>query len=73
MIKLGFFIHFNKTWLGGINVILNLINLISEKTNSKIASKIKIIILQIKKKKKFNINKKVEIIENNELLILIFY
>ena len=74
MIKLGFFIHFNKTWLGGINVILNLINLISEKTNSKIASKIKIIIFTNSKKKlrKFNINKKVEIIENNELLILIF-
>ena len=69
MIKLGFFIHFNKTWLGGINVILNLINLISEKTNSKIASKIKIIIFTNSKKKlrKFNINKKVEIIENNEL------
>ena len=69
MIKLGFFIHFNKTWLGGINVILNLINLISEKTNDKIASKIKIIIFTNSKKKlrKFNINKKVEIIENNEI------
>ena len=51
MIKLGFFIHFNKTWLGGINVILNLINLISEKSNDKIASKIKIIIFTNSKKK----------------------
>ena len=69
MIKLGFFIHFNKTWLGGINVILNLINLISEKSNDKIASKIKIVIFTNSKKKlrKFSINKKVEIIENNEI------
>ena len=67
MIKLGFFIHFNKTWLGGINVILNLINLISEKQIKR--HKIKIIIFKNSKKKlrKFNINKKVEIIENNEL------
>ena len=31
MTRLAFFIHFNQTWIGGINVILNLIDLLDKK------------------------------------------
>ena len=67
MIRLGFAIHLNNTWLGGINVILNLINTIE--SDEKLGKNIKIILFTNSKKKlkKFNINKKVEIIECFEL------
>ena len=66
MIRLAFLIHSNKTWIGGINVILNLINLISNTENLK--KRIKIILITDSRKKisKFKINEKVEIIENSE-------
>ena len=58
MIRLGFAIHLNNTWLGGINVILNLINTIE--SDEKLGKNIKIILFTNSKKKleKFNINKK---------------
>ncbi len=64
MIRLAFFIHFNRTWIGGVNVMLNLINSIAKKKN--ISSKIKIILITNSKKnlKKFFLNKNVFIIED---------
>ena len=50
MIRLAFFIHFNRTWVGGINVILNLINLLNIK-RKETKSKIKIVIFTNSKKK----------------------
>ena len=66
MIRLAFAIHSTRTWLGGINVILNLINSIS---SSKFSSKIKILLFTDSKLKlnKFKLNKNVEIIESPEL------
>lgn len=66
MIRLAFFIHFNQTWTGGINVILNLINLLKTKNNK---SKIEIVIFTNSKKKlqKFTINKNIKIIEDNTI------
>ena len=66
MIRLAFVIHSTRTWLGGINVILNLINSIS---SSKFCSKIKILLFTDSKVKlnKFKLNKNVEIIESPEL------
>ena len=66
MIRLAFAIHTNKTWLGGVNVILNLINSVLSSKN--LSSKIKIILFTNSKKKisKFKIDKKVEIIESVE-------
>ena len=64
MVKLAFFIHFNRTWLGGVNVILNLLNsLVKDK---KILTKIRIVIITNSKKnlKKFSLNKYIEIIED---------
>ena len=43
MIRLAFTIHSTRTWLGGINVILNLIDSIL--SSSKFNSKIKVILL----------------------------
>lgn len=65
MIRLAFFIHFNRTWLGGINVILNLINFLIMK--KKLTNKIQIIIFTNSKEnlKKYNLNKKIKIIEDN--------
>ena len=67
MIRLAFLIHFNRTWLGGMNVILNLIKLILD--NKKISSKIKILLITNSKKKlkKYKLNKSVEIIENKKI------
>jgi len=67
MIRLAFFIHFNRTWLGGINVILNLINTIYQNRKNKTLSKIQIIIITNSrhKLKKYSINKKIEVIEDN--------
>ncbi len=64
MIRLAFFIHFNRTWLGGVNVMLSLINSIAKKKN--ISSKIKIILITNSKKnlKKFLLNKNIDIIED---------
>jgi hypothetical protein len=66
MIRLAFTIHFNRTWLGGINVIVSLINSILSIQN--LNSKIKIIVLTNSKKKlsKLKISKKVEVIESFE-------
>ena len=66
MIRLAFVIHSTRTWLGGKNVILNLINSISY---SKFCSKIKILLFTDSKVKlnKFKLNKNVEIIESPEL------
>ncbi len=66
MVRLAFIIHFNRTWLGGINVIVSLINSILSIQN--LNSKIKIILLTNSKKKlsKLNISKKVEVIESFE-------
>ncbi len=66
MTRLAFVIHFNKTWLGGINVILNLINSI---LNLKIlSSRIKIVLITNSKNKlkRFGLNKNVEVIEDQE-------
>lgn len=67
MIRLAFVIHFNRTWLGGMNVIFNLINTIQNYKNIK--SKIKIILFTNSKKKikKFKLDKNVKIIEDKEL------
>jgi len=67
MIRLAFVIHFSRTWLGGMNVILNLINTIQNYKNIK--SKLEIILLTNSKQKlkKFKIDKNVKIIENQEL------
>ena len=64
MIRLAFIIHFDQTWLGGLNVILNLINSIlkSRTFNSKI--KIVLITNSKRKIKKLILNKDVEIIED---------
>ena len=64
MIRLGFFIHFNRTWLGGINVILSLINSILK--NKKHYSKIQIVLVTNSKNKLRNYfkNKNVEVIED---------
>ena len=61
--KIAFFIHFNKTWLGGLNVILGLINNIYSKKY--ILSRIKIVLITNSKKKikNFYLNKNVEVIE----------
>ena len=69
MTRLGFFIHFNRTWMGGINVILNLINLIYEDKDYKAKPRIQIIIFTNSKKKlsKYSINQKVDIIENKQI------
>ena len=64
MVRLAFFIHFNRTWLGGVNVILNLVNsLVKDK---KILTKIRIVIITNSKKnlKKFSLNKYIEIKED---------
>ena len=68
MTRLSFFIHFNQTWLGGINVILNLINLLDKKIK-KNKSNIKIIIFTNSKKKlrKYLINKNIKIIQDKTL------
>ncbi len=67
MIRLAFVVHFNRTWIGGINVILNLINLILKLKQFK--KKIKIVLFTNSKKKisKFKLSKNVEIIENSEI------
>ena len=67
MIRLAFVIHFNRTWLGGMNVIFNLINTIQNYKNTK--SKIEIILFTNSKKKikKFKLDKNVKIIEDQEL------
>ena len=58
----------NKTWLGGVNVILNLINSVLSSKN--LSSKIKIILFTNSKKiSKFKIDKKVEIIKASSFLI----
>ena len=64
MVRLAFFIHFNRTWLGGINVILNLINSLAKKKN--ISSNIKIVLITNSKKqiKGFLLNRNIEIIED---------
>ena len=49
MVRLAFTIHFDITWLGGINVIVSLINSISSIQN--LNSKIKIIVLTNSKKR----------------------
>ena len=68
MTRLAFFIHFNRTWIGGINVILNLINLLDIKRR-KTKSKIEIIIFTNSKKKlqKYSINKNIKIIQDNTI------
>ena len=68
MTKLAFFIHFNQTWIGGVNVILNLINLLRVKIK-KDKYKIKIIIFTNSKKKlqKYSINKDILVIQDNTL------
>ncbi len=68
MIRLAFFIHFDRTWVGGINVILNLISLLDKKRKEK-NFKIKIIIFtnSRKKLKKYLISKNVEIIQDSTL------
>ena len=67
MIRLAFVIHSTRTWLGGINVILNLIDSIL--SSSKFNSKIKVVLLTDSKLKlnNFKLNKNVEIIESPEL------
>ena len=67
MIRLAFVIHSTRTWLGGINVISNLINSIL--SFPKFSSKIKILIFTDSKLKlnKLKLNKNVEIIESSEL------
>ena len=64
MVRLAFFIHFNRTWLGGVNVMLNLINSLAK--NKDILTKIKIVIITNSKKdlKKFSLNKYIEIRED---------
>ena len=62
MIRLAFAIHSNKTWLGGINVILNFIDSILILKNSRV--KIVLITNSINKLKKFKLNKDIEIIED---------
>ena len=64
MIRIAFLIHFNRTWLGGINVIINLINSIIRKKN--ISTRIKIVLITNSKKKikKFLPIKNIEIIED---------
>lgn len=66
MIRLAFVIHFNRTWLGGMNVIFNLINTIQNYKNTK--SKIEIILFTNSKKKikKFKLDKNVKIIEDQK-------
>ena len=49
MIRLAFVIHFNKTWIGGINVIINLINSLLNLKEKRL--KIKIILFTNSKKK----------------------
>ena len=68
MIRLAFFIHFDRTWVGGINVILNLISLLDKKRKEK-NFKIKFIIFKNfrKKLKKYLISKNVEIIQDSTL------
>ena len=67
MIRLAFVIHFNRTWLGGMNVIFNLINTIQNYKNKK--SKLEIILFTNSKKKikKFKLDKNVKIIEDQDL------
>ena len=67
MIRLAFVIHSTRTWLGGINVILNLINSIL--SSPKFSSRIKVALFTDSKIKlnKFKLNKNVEIIESPEL------
>lgn len=64
MIRLAFVIHFDQTWLGGLNVILNLINSILK--SKFLNSKIKIVLITNSKRKikKLRLNKEVEIIED---------
>ena len=64
MVRLAFFIHFDRTWLGGVNVILNLINSLARKES--ILPKIKIILITNSKKKLkfFFLNRNIEIIED---------
>ena len=66
MIRLAFVIHFNKTWIGGINVIINLINSLLNLKEKRL--KIKIILFTNSKKKinKLNLSKFVEVIETQE-------
>ena len=66
MIRLAFVIHSSRTWLGGVNVILNLINSISQ--SHKFRKKIKIVLLTDAKHKfnKLNLNKNVEVIESTD-------
>ena len=68
MTRLAFFIHLNQTWIGGINVILNLINLLDIK-RKKNKSIIEIVIFTNSKKKlqKFSINKNIQIIQDNTI------
>ena len=68
MTRLAFFIHFNQTWIGGINVILNLIDLLDKK-RKETKSKIKIIIFTNSKQKlsKHFINKNIEINQDSTL------
>ena len=74
MVRLAFFIHFNRTWLGGVNVILNLVNsLVKDK---KILTKIRdnLIITNSKKNlKKFSLNKYIEIKEDKNFSTEVFY
>ncbi|MBD1161546.1 glycosyltransferase [Pelagibacterales bacterium SAG-MED15] len=67
MIRLAFVIHSTRTWLGGVNVILNLINSIL--SSPKFSSRIKVILFTDSKLNlnKFKLNKNVEIIESSEL------
>ena len=72
MIRLAFAIHSTRTWLGGINVILNLINSIL--LSPKFSSRIKIALFTDSKHKlnKFKLDKHIEIIESPELFKINF-
>ena len=68
MIKLAFIINFNQEkWLGGLNIILNLIESIT--TNNSLNKKIKIILVaeNIKKFKNYKFLKKVMLIEESKI------
>lgn len=71
MIKVAFLINFNHVkWLGGLNIIINLLNSIA--SNKAYLKKIKLVIIVNNKMnlRKFNVNKKIEILENDKILNL---
>ena len=71
MIKVAFLINFNHVkWIGGLNIIINLLNSIA--AQKAYLKKIKLLIIVNKKHslKKLNIDKKIKIIEDNKIFSL---